>query len=94
LLVLALCAGCCAAWPSSASAAGPPLISSTSVIEVNATSAKLFVKINPNGFLTKYFFEYISDAGFQANRAAGREDFFEAGKAPPGSALARASKKK
>jgi hypothetical protein len=72
LVVLALGAGCCAACASSAAAAGPPLIASTWVTGVDATAAYLHVEINPNGFLTKYFFEYISDAKFQANPPADR----------------------
>jgi hypothetical protein len=82
LIALGLAMAALGAHGGQASAAGVPTIASTWVQEVNATSADLHVKINPNGLSTKYLFEYISDAALQANRAAGREDFAGALKKP------------
>ena len=69
-----------------ASAAGPPVILESWVTEVKQTAAKLNVKIDPNGIDTRYRFEYISEAAYQANLKAipPREGFFGAAKAPPG----------
>jgi hypothetical protein len=83
LLACVFAAGACGAVVPSAQAVGSPEIASTWVTGVNATAADLHTEINPNGSPTKYLFEYISDAGFQANLAAGREEFFGAGKVPP-----------
>jgi hypothetical protein len=82
LIGLGLSVTCLAAHAGFAAAAGAPVIASTWVQEVNATSADLHLKINPNGLATKYVFEYISDAALQANRAAGHEDFAGALKKP------------
>ncbi len=82
LLGLGLIAAVLAAHAGPAAAAGAPVIASTWVQEVNATSADLHVKINPNGLATKYLFEYISDAALQANQATGHEDFAGALKKP------------
>lgn len=59
-------AGCA----SVASAAGPPIIEASWARDVHTTSASLEVAIDSNGFSTKFRFEYISDARFQANRIA------------------------
>jgi WD40-like Beta Propeller Repeat len=45
----------------------PAAIDSTSVVEVSSTSATLQAQINPLGDATSYRFEYITEAGFQAN---------------------------
>jgi hypothetical protein len=82
LAALLAVAGCFAGGTGVATAAGPPVIASTWVQNVNATAADLHLEINPNGLATKYLFEYISDAALQANRAGGREDFFGAAKKP------------
>lgn len=48
-----------------AKAAGPPLVKATWVEGVSATGATLWAEISPNGALTTYRFEYISDAAYQ-----------------------------
>jgi Tol biopolymer transport system component len=72
VVVFAMCAGCWAACTSPATAAGPPLITSTWVEGVSATAASLNAQIDPNGFDAKYVFEYLTDAKFQANPPADR----------------------
>jgi hypothetical protein len=67
-----------------ASAAGKPVIDAAFVEGVTATSASLHGQINANGAATTYFFEYISEASFQANLNAvpPREGFSGATKKP------------
>jgi hypothetical protein len=55
------------ACPAGALAAGPPEISASWVEGVTATGATLRAKINPNGLVAKFHFEYITDAAYQAN---------------------------
>ena len=50
--------------PPAARAAGPPLVEATWVEGVNATGATLWAEIDPNGLLTSYRFEYVTDAAF------------------------------
>lgn len=69
--------------PPPASAANPPRIIAAWVSEVTATSANLNLQVNPEGQSTTYRFEYLSEAAFQANLAAGHEGFAGAAKAPP-----------
>jgi hypothetical protein len=66
-------------------AAGPQ-IAETWVTGVTATSADLRAKIDPEGASTSYRFEYLSQAAFEANLAAGREGFAGASSAPPSGA--------
>lgn len=54
-----------------AAAAGPPSIVSSSVEGVAADAATLKAKINANGLPTTYRFEYLTEAAYQANLAAG-----------------------
>jgi hypothetical protein len=67
-----------------AQAAGPPQVGSGWVTEVTASAATLRALINPEGSITKYRFEYISEAAFQANLVAipPREGFAGASIAP------------
>jgi hypothetical protein len=67
-------------------AVGPPQIGSSWVTDVTATGANLRAQLNANGLSTKYRFEYISQAAYEANLAAvpPREGFAGAAKAPPG----------
>ncbi len=85
---MALCAVLFGAGASLAAAAEAPLIASTWVEKVTATSADPHAEINPNGSSTTYRFEYISEAAYQANLSAvpAREGFSGAAKAPPGGA--------
>jgi hypothetical protein len=53
--------------PAYSAAVGPPLITATWVEAVGTKGARLLAEINPNGLPTKYHFEYISDAAYQAN---------------------------
>jgi hypothetical protein len=48
-------------------AAGPPQISASWVEGVGTKSVRLFADVDPNGLPTTYYFEYISDAAYQAN---------------------------
>ncbi len=67
-----------------ASAAGQPLIISSSVEAVSATTAQLRAKINPNSLPTTFRFEYLTEAAYQANLAADppRDPFQGAALAP------------
>ncbi len=69
-----------------AHAAGPPQILSTAVDGVTATSVTLRGSVNPNGAVTTYRFEYISEAAYEANLDAKppREPFAGASLAPIG----------
>jgi hypothetical protein len=71
--------------PGSAGAAGPPQISSSWVTEVTASGASLRALIDPEGVATRYRFEYLSEAAYQANLDGGSDGFAGAVMAPPGS---------
>jgi hypothetical protein len=64
--------------PAPALAAGPPLIDAAWVQQVTTTGVSMRMDLNPNGASTTYYFEYITDAAFQAN--------------PPGERFAGAAK--
>jgi len=70
--------------PTYAGAAGPPQVPAAWVTEVTASGATLRAEINPEGTLTRYRFEYLSEAAYEANLAASppREGFSGALKAP------------
>lgn len=53
--------------PAHSAAAGPPQISAAWVEQVTSNSASMKMELNPNGSSTKFFFEYITDAAYQAN---------------------------
>lgn len=67
-----------------AAAAGPPQASSSWVTDVSATAANLRALINPEGSITKYRFEFVSEAELKSNLAAipPREGFAGASTAP------------
>jgi hypothetical protein len=65
-----------------AGAAGPPQVSATWVTEVTASAATLRAEINPAEASTRYRFEYLGEAAYQANLAASREGFFAASRVP------------
>jgi hypothetical protein len=83
--VIVGCSGLLVSPP--ARAAGPPLVEASWVTDVTATGANLRAEISANGLETKYRFEYISQAAYEANLAAvpPREGFFGASRVPPGS---------
>ena len=56
-------------------AAEPPEIVSTAVEGVSATGATLRASVNPKGTKTTYRFEYLTEARYEENIAAGREPF-------------------
>ena len=58
------------------------LISEEGAHEVSASAASLGATIDPLGNLTEYRFEYLSEAAYQENLAAGREGFHGATLAP------------
>jgi len=65
------------------------MVEASWVTDVTATGANLWAEINPNGVETKYRFEYIGQAGYEANLAAAppREGFFGATQAGEGESL-------
>lgn len=63
----------------------PPEVLSESVSAVGSASAKLSAQINPKGSATRYRFQYLTDAEYQANEASDR--FAGAAEIPPGGAL-------
>lgn len=56
---------------SGARAAGPPVVESSWVTGVTATSAVLHASINPNGLNSTYRFEYVTQAAWDANGFTG-----------------------
>lgn len=58
--------------PAHALAAGPPQIAAAWVEQVTATGASMRMELNPNGLSTQYWFEYITDATYQANPPGNR----------------------
>ncbi len=68
--------------PAGARAAGPE-VGATWVVNVDADSVSLRAQVNPGGVATTYHFDYIAEAGYQANLQAGRDGFFGASKVPP-----------
>ena len=58
----------------------PPVIVSEAASSVTQSSVRLEGKVNPEGFPTRYAFQYIADAAYQANAPADR--FAGAGEAP------------
>ncbi len=83
-LALALALLGSALAPGLAAGAGPPQVPAAWVTEVTASGATLRGEINPEGALTRYRFEYLSEAAYQANLAASppREGFAGALRAP------------
>jgi hypothetical protein len=65
-----------------AQAAAKPTITATWVTDVTATSANLRAEVNPEGLETDYRFEYLTEAAYSANIAAGREAFAGGSRAP------------
>jgi hypothetical protein len=63
----------------------PPVVISESVSNVTQTTARLEGRIDPKGIPTRYAFQYIADAAYQANEPG--ERFAGAGEAPAGGAL-------
>jgi hypothetical protein len=72
------------AAPGNARAASAPNLGSAWSTEVVATSARLHAEVNPQGLATTYHFEYLTEAAFQSNQAAGHEAFAGALRAPAG----------
>jgi hypothetical protein len=85
-LALALALLGLALGPGQAVAAEPPQVGAAWVTEVTASGATLRAEINPEGALTRYRFEYLSQAAYEANLAASppREGFSGALKVPLG----------
>ncbi len=65
-----------------ASAAGPPVITEAWTTSVFSSNARLQAKINPNGFLTSYHFDYITKAAYDANVAGAKDPFAGASRVP------------
>src|ERR1700749_4433726 len=68
--------------PASAAAAGPPTIPAAWVADVTTTSAVLWAEVNPEGSTPRYHFEYLTDAAYEANLAAGDAGFDSARAVP------------
>jgi hypothetical protein len=81
-------AGIALAGPSVANAAGPPSIGATWVTDVTQTSAVLRAEVNPDGVSTRYRFEYLTLAAFEANLDAGHEGFEGAKPVPSAAGVA------
>jgi hypothetical protein len=79
-LVLALLVGAFIA--PRADAASPPQIPAAWVTGVTAASAVLRAEVNPEGSATRYHFEYLTLAAYEANLDGGREAFFGATPVP------------
>lgn len=77
------------AGPSAAYGAGPPSIGATWVTDVTQTSAVLRAEVNPEGVSTRYRFEYLALAAYEANLDTGRDGFEGAKPVPsaPGVAI-------
>jgi hypothetical protein len=69
---------------ASAAAAGTPLFGDVYVTDVAGTSVTLRAEIDPNGFATKYRFEYLTEAAYLENVDAvpPREPFVGAARVP------------
>jgi hypothetical protein len=63
----------------------PPAIGAESVSGVTSTSAQLHASINSKGFPTRYAFQYLTDAAWEANPIV--EKFNGALESPPGGAV-------
>jgi hypothetical protein len=63
----------------------PPAVESQSASGISSSGAALGAQINPKGAMTRYRFQYITEAAYQANEPADR--FAGAAEAPPGGAL-------
>jgi hypothetical protein len=81
LPVLAVAAGLTA--PASAGAAGPPAVGAEWATGVTSTSAVLRTEVDPEGLSTRYHFEYLTLAAYEANLDEGEEGFAGATAAPP-----------
>ena len=68
----------------------PPEVLATAVSMVTQSSARLEGTVNPKGTPTRYSFQYITDAAYQANETGDR--FAGAGEVPLGGALLEGSK--
>lgn len=62
-----------------------PVVESESVSNVGVTNATLNAQVNPNGTQTRFVFQYITDAAYQANDLSDR--FVGAGEAPANGAV-------
>ena len=82
LLGVALLAG-----PGSAVAAGPPTVSAAWVTGVSSTSAVLRAEVDPEGLSTRYHFEYLTEAAYEANLEAGNDGFEGARPVPSATGL-------
>jgi hypothetical protein len=85
LILLALSALTLGPGASAAGAALAPEIVAVWSSEVVASSARLRAEINPEGSKTGYHFQYIAQAAYEANLAAGHEGFTGAARVPAGS---------
>lgn len=72
------------ASPAAAGAA-PPQVGPAWTVDVGTTAAGLRAELNPGGLTTSYRFDYLSEAAYVGNLAAGHEAFAGALKAPAGS---------
>jgi hypothetical protein len=59
-----------------------PSVDQTSAADVSTTSTDLRAEINPHTLASQYRFEYITEAGFEANVEAGRDPFLGAARLP------------
>ncbi len=81
-LALLVSVGLALGVPSSAAAAGPPLLEASWATGVTATSASLHARANPEGLASTLRFEYLTQAAYEANLAASKEGFAGAMRSP------------
>jgi hypothetical protein len=67
---------------SVAMAAGPPEVGATWVSNVGTNTATLHAEINPNGTSTRFNFEFLTDAHYEANIVAGEDGYSGASSVP------------
>lgn len=82
---------CLALAAPGAAAAEPPSLGTVWVSAPAPESATANSYLNPNGLTASWHFEYVSQAAYEANVAAGRADFAGAALAPPSGAGAPVS---
>lgn len=70
-----------------AHAAGPPTVEAIWVTDVTATSAVIRAEVNPQGLSTRYHFEYLAEAAYEANLESGNDGFAGARPVPSATGL-------
>jgi hypothetical protein len=69
---------------STGHAAGKPILGEVWASSAFSHSVRLQAKINPNGFVTTFHIDYITDAAYEANLAEAKDPFTGTAKIPAG----------